>query len=308
MQLVFFGSSGFSVPILEALSSEHHLLAVVTQPDRPRGRGRRPQPTPVKSWAKERGFLVLEPEDLGEIKAELERMHPEAFVVAAYGKILPRWLLDLPPYGAINVHPSLLPRYRGAAPIQWAILKGERETGVTTFLMDEGLDSGPILLQRRVPIGEEETASELSRRLSELGSELTLETLRGLQQGRIRPRPQDHQKACYAPKIERRHGLIHWQEAAGRILNLIRALDPWPSAYTFYRGKLLKIWRARVGWGKGRAGEVIGLEGGIEVACGEGSLIIGELQLEGKRRMGAEEFLRGHPLRVGEKLGGGEGT
>ena len=191
MQLVFFGSSDFSVPILEALSSEHHLLAVVTQPDRPRGRSRRPQPTPVKAWARDRGFLVLEPEDLGEVKAELERMHPEAFVVAAYGKILPRWLLDLPPYGAINVHPSLLPRYRGAAPIQWAILKGERETGVTTFLMDEGLDSGPILLQRKVPIGEE-TASELSRRLSEVGSELILETLRGLQQGRIRPRPQDH--------------------------------------------------------------------------------------------------------------------
>lgn len=252
--------------------------------------------------------MVLEPEDLGELKAELERMHPEAFVVAAYGKILPRWLLDLPRYGAINVHPSLLPRYRGAAPIQWAILKGERETGVTTFLMDEGLDSGPILLQRRVPIGEEETASELSRRLSEVGSELILETLRGLQQGRIRPRPQDHQEACYAPKIERHQGLIRWQEPAGRILNLIRALDPWPSAYTFYRGKLLKIWRAQRGKGRGEAGEVIGLEGGIEVACGEGSLLIRELQLEGRRRMEAGEFLRGHPLKLGEKLGGGEGT
>ncbi len=305
MGVVFMGSAPFSLPTLKALVEEEEVLAVVTQPDRPRGRGLKPSATPVKEWAKGRGIPVLQPEDLGgELVEELRHLRPEVVVVAAYGKILPKEVLKIPPLGCINVHPSLLPKYRGAAPVNWAIIRGERETGVTTFLMDEGMDSGPVLLQRRVEIHEDETAPELLARLADLGGELLLETIRRWRKGELVPQPQRDEEATYAPRLERSHGLIDWKRKAGEIKNLVRGLQPWPSAYTFLKGKLLKVFRARLGDGsRGEPGEVVSLRGGIEVACGEGSLVITELQLEGRRRMSAEEFLRGHPLRVGDKLG-----
>lgn len=305
MRLVFFGSSDFSVPILRALKDRHQVLAVVTQPDRPKGRGLKVQPTPVKAAAEEMDLRVLDPERLdGSVLRAIQDLEPEAFVVCAYGKILPRDFLRIPPLGAVNCHPSLLPRYRGAAPIQRALMKGEEETGVTTFLMDEGVDSGPILLQRRVTIGPDETATELSRRLSLLGAELVLETLEGLEAGIITPIPQDHSRACYAPKVEKAEALISWERPAKAIKDLIRALEMGPGAHTFFRGKVLKVYRAELGEGKGEPGMIIGLGEGIEVACGDGSLWLKELQLEGKRRMGASEFLRGQRIILGERLGG----
>lgn len=304
MRLVFFGSSNFSIPILEALVQNHQVLAVITQPDRPKGRGLKVQPTPVKEWAMKRGLKVFDPEKLDVEFAEvLSALTPEAIVVASYGKIVPKTILEVPPFGCLNVHPSLLPKLRGAAPIQWAILKGKRETGVTVFLMDEGLDSGPILLQRKTAIGDEETAQELERRLSQMGASLTIEALELIQRGEIKPVPQRDEEACYAPKLSREVGLIDWSSPSKKLKDMVRGLEPWPCAYTFYRGKTLKIWKATCKEGKGSPGEVISLKEGIEVACGEGSLLIKELQLEGKRRMKAEEFLRGYKLSIGEKLG-----
>lgn len=304
MRLVFFGSSNFSLPVLEALVQNHEVLAVVTQPDRPKGRGLKVQPTPVKEWALKRGLKVLQPERLDEEFARtLLALMPEAMVVASYGKIIPKAILDIPTFGCLNVHPSLLPKLRGAAPIQWAILKGIRETGVTIFLMDEGLDSGPILLQRKTTIGEEETAEELEKRLSQMGASLAIEVLELLKKGGIRPVPQKDEEACYAPKLSREVGLIDWASPCKKIKDMVRGLEPWPCAYTFYRGKTVKIWKAYCKAGKGYPGEVIDLREGIEVACGEGSLVIKELQLEGKRKMTAEEFLRGYKLNLGEKLG-----
>ena len=304
MGVIFMGSADFSLPILKALSEGEEVLAVVTQPDRPRGRGQRVVPTPVKEWAEGRGIPVLEPQGLKDpFLEEVRGVGPEAIVVAAYGRILPPELLRLPPLGCINVHPSLLPKYRGAAPVNWAIIRGEIETGVTTFLMDEGMDSGPILLQRRVRIGEGETASELLGRLAELGAELLLETLKRWRRGEIEPRPQREEEATFAPKLRKEDGLINWKREAREINNLIRGAQPWPGAYTFLRGKLLKVHRARVGSGRGEPGEVISLEEGIEVACGEGSLLLQEVQLEGRRRVLWEDFLRGYPLSIGERLG-----
>lgn len=305
MRLVFFGSSEFAVPILRALREKHKILTVVTQPDRPKGRGLKVRPTPVKAVALQMGLEVREPERLDRaFLSALMDLEPELFVVCSYGKILPREYLSLPPLGAVNVHPSLLPKYRGAAPIQRALMKGEEETGVTTFLMDEGVDSGPILLQRRTSIRPDEKASELSQRLSEMGAQLLLETLDGLKDRSLRATPQDHTRACYAPKIERHEALIPWERPAQVIKDLIRALEMAPGAYTFFRGKVLKIYEAKTAERRGKPGEVIGLGEGIEVACGEGSLVIYELQLEGRRRMKASEFLRGHPIIIGERLGG----
>jgi len=289
---------------LEALKKVHQIVGVITQPDRPKGRGRKPAPTVVKLFAQKEGLFVLDPENLNQKVLEiLKGFSPEVLVVAAYGKILPSEYLNLATFGAINVHPSLLPKYRGPSPIQWVLLKGERETGVTTFLMDEGLDSGPILLQERVPIEDEDTYSSLFEKLSGLSAQLILKTLEEMEKGTLMPIPQDHQKACYTQKIDRSLGLINWNRPAREIWNKVRALEGWPCAYTFWKGKLLKIWRASLGNGKGEPGTIISLKEGIEIACSDGSLIIRELQLEGGKRMLSFDFLRGHRLDVGERIG-----
>jgi methionyl-tRNA formyltransferase len=305
LRTVFMGTSSFALPLMKALADVEEVIAVVTQPDRPRGRGRKVMPSPVKELALLRGLRVEQPERVKDpdFIGRLRGWGPEVIVVAAFGQILPPVVLQVPPLGCINVHPSLLPKYRGAAPINWAIINGETRTGVTTYFMDAGMDTGAILLTREVEIGEVETAEELGERLASGGTELLVETLKGLKEGTLQPIPQDEKGASYAPVLKKEDGLIRWGEKASRIMNQVRGMVPWPVAFTWWRKKLVKIYRGEIGTGVGAAGEIIALTRGIEVACGTGSLIVAELQLEGGRRMGGDEFARGHRLIVGERLG-----
>ncbi len=305
------GTPRFAVPSLRALvSAGHDVVAVVTQPDKPKGRGRRTAPPPVKCEAVSHGIQVLQPAKIrtDEFALCLEGLEPEVVCVVAYGKILPKRVLDIPPRGCINVHASLLPKYRGAAPVNWAIIRGERTTGVTTMLMDEGMDTGDILLQRQVAI-EDDDAETLAERLSHVGAELLVETLEALERGALTPRPQDDSAATYAPMLKKEMGLIDWSRDAEEIRNLVRGLRPWPGAYTQWGEKTLKVIRAVVAQGEGRPGEVIEASTSLVVAAGRGALRIEELQLEGSKRMGAADFLRGHRIETGTVLGsGGEGS
>lgn len=303
--MVFMGTAPFSLPTLRVLSASEKVAAVVTQPDRPRGRGRKVSPPPVKEFATDLGLPILQPERVKEqdFISLLKELHPELIVVAAFGQILPSAVLEIPPLGCVNVHPSLLPKYRGAAPINWAIIKGETRTGVTTYLMDEGMDTGDILLVQEVEIGRDETAQELGERLAESGTKLLLDTIRGLKEGTLHPIPQDEEGASYAPMLKKDDGLIHWEREAYQIRNQIRGMIPWPIAFTVWGGKRIKIYQGTIGDGKGVPGEVISLQRAMEVACGERSLLIQELQMEGRRRMRWDEFARGHRLTLGERLG-----
>ncbi|UCC65953.1 MAG: methionyl-tRNA formyltransferase [Deltaproteobacteria bacterium] len=305
LHVVFMGTAPFSLLALRVLSASEKVAAVVTQPDRPRGRGRKVSPPPVKEFATDLGLPVLQPERVKDqdFISLLKELHPELIVVAAFGQILPSALLEIPPLGCVNVHPSLLPKYRGAAPINWAIIKGEARTGVTTYLMDEGMDTGDILLVQEAEVGRDETAQELGERLAELGAKLLLETIRGLKEGTLQPIPQDEEGASYAPMLKKDDGLIQWEWEAHQIRNQIRGMIPWPVAFTLWGGKRIKIYQGITGDGKGIPGEVISLQRAIEVACGERSLFIKELQMEGGRRMGWDEFARGHRLTLGERLG-----
>jgi len=299
------GTAAFAIPTLKTVAAAEEVVAIVTQPDRPRGRGREVTPPPVKAHALDLGLPVLQPERVKDplFLAQLAELQPELIVVAAFGQILPAALLALPPLGCVNVHPSLLPKYRGAAPFQWAVIRGETLTGVTTYLMDSGMDTGAILLTREVEIADAETAEELGERLAKIGGELVVEAIRGLKQGTLKPKPQDEQGASYAPLLKKTDGLIPWQEAASQIRNRIRGMVPWPVAYTMWQGKQMKIYRSRVGSGSGKPGEIIAVERGLEVACGTGSIFIDELQLEGGKRINGDAFTRGHRLIVGERLG-----
>lgn len=303
--MVFAGTSPFALPVLTAVAASESVVAVITQPDRPRGRGRKVAPPPVKEHAMNFGFPVLQPQRVKEPQfvTLLGEMQPELIVVAAFGQILPADVLKLPPLGCVNVHPSLLPKYRGAAPISWAIINGETRTGVTTYLMDEGMDTGDILLIKEVEIGQDETGQELNDRLAQLGGRLLLETIEGLKEGTLEPIPQYDKEASYAPMLRKEDGLIHWTAAASDIKNQIRGMIPWPVAFTFFGGRRVKIYRGRTGDGKGAPGKVLSLGVGIEVACGQGSLLIEELQLEGGKKMGWQEFVRGHRLTERERLG-----
>lgn len=309
MRLVFFGTPEFAVPSLEALVSEgHEVAAVITQPDRPAGRDLRPAPPPVKRVAQRLGLEIRQPERLRppEFIQWLRHLAPEAGVLVAYGKIIPQAIIDIPPLGIINLHASLLPHYRGAAPVEWAIARGETRTGLTTMRIDAGLDTGDILLQRAAEIAPEETAPELRSRLAVMGAELLIETLRGLQAATIVPRPQDHTQATLAPMLRKEDGRIDWKLTAAEIANRVRAFVPWPGAYTWLRGKLLHIWRARCAHCA-----LPGLPGSLHVsgerlfvACGgRTALEILELQLEGRKRMPAPDFLRGFRLAENELLG-----
>jgi methionyl-tRNA formyltransferase len=305
LRAVFMGTAAFALPTLRSLAETEEVIAVITQPDRPRGRGREVAPPPAKGLALDLRLEVLQPERVKDpyIISQLEELKPDVIVVAAFGQILPPVVLDLPPRGCINVHPSLLPKYRGAAPINWAIINGEAKTGVTTYCMDEGMDTGPILLVREVEIGADETAEELGERLAALGGELAKETIQGLKEKGLQPIPQDEKGATYAPLLKKVDGLIRWEEEAGRIRNQIRGMLPWPVAFTWWKGKRMKLFRTREGGGAGAPGEIAVVDTGLEVACGTGSLFIEELQLEGGKKMGWEEFTRGHQLTPGEKLG-----
>ncbi len=298
MAIVFFGTPDFAVPTLRSLiDSGEDTALVVSQPDRPKGRGRQISPTPVKALALTNRIPVLQPHKLHEIRETLAKIEPEFLVVVAYGKILPKDILEIPKRGAINVHASLLPRYRGAAPIQWALLNGDSTTGVTTMLMDEGLDTGDILLKAEVPIAIEDNALSLSERLSVLGSRLLLETLQGLRKGLITPVPQSGEP-CYAPPIRPEQGRIDWQRPAREIANLVRGLYLWPQAYCYLGNERLKVFKAQAIEGTGVAGRIEAIEGGnIIVGCANGLLKIEELQAEGKRRLATRDFLSGRRLR-----------
>ncbi|MDN5331109.1 MAG: methionyl-tRNA formyltransferase [Tepidanaerobacteraceae bacterium] len=307
MNVVFMGTPDFALPSLEALVEHgYNVLAVVTQPDRPKGRKRILTPPPVKVKAEKYGIKVYQPEKIRDesFARVLESLEPELFVVVAYGQILPPSVLRIPSIGCINVHASLLPKYRGAAPIQWAIINGEEKTGVTTMWMDEGMDTGDIFLQREVIIDPYWTAVELSEVLSKVGSELLLETLEKIKAGNIIRLPQNHAQATYAPVLKKEDGRIDWKNTAKDIYNLIRGVQPWPGAFTFRKGVELKIWRAEI-YAKGETrgpGKIVGIdkERGILVGTGDGVLLITELQEAGKKKMSAAEYLRGHSIAEGE--------
>jgi methionyl-tRNA formyltransferase len=313
MRIIFMGTPELAAVSLRRLISvpEFQLAAVVTQPDQPKGRGLKLTPSPVKEVALQAGLTVLQPERAREenfIRA-LAALQPELIAVAAYGQILPKAILDLPRYGCINVHTSLLPKYRGAAPIQHAILNGDGETGVTIMKMDVGLDTGDILTQEHTPIGLSDNSQTLHDRLANLGAELLARTIPQYTDGAIPPRPQPAEGVSYAAKIKRQDGEINWAQPAQVIWNRIRGLVPWPGAFSHLPGQpqphLLKIWEAKPVDRSGEPGCVLQADkSGIIIGCGHGALMISLLQREGGRRLTAAEFLAGHSLEVGEKLGG----
>jgi methionyl-tRNA formyltransferase len=307
LTLVFCGTPAFAVPALEKLvEAGFSVPLVVTQPDRPRGRGMELALSPVKQRALQLGLQVSQPDKIKnneDFRGQLARIAPDAIIVVGYGRIIPQWMIDLPPLGNLNLHASLLPKYRGAAPIQWAIARGESVSGVTTMRIDAGLDTGDILLQKEIAIAPEDTAVTLAPRMAAGGAPLMVETLRGLQSGTVRPRPQDHSKATLAPILKKEDGQIDFQLSAREILNRLRGFQPWPGAYTSFRGKNLHLWAARPVERTAAAAEVVAENGHLFVGCGSGALEILEVQLEGKKRMPAADFIHGHQPHNGEKLG-----
>jgi methionyl-tRNA formyltransferase len=311
MDLVFCGTPDFGVPTLKKLlQAGHNVRLVVTQPDRPRGRGQELSVPPVKQVARALGLTVLQPEkikDNQEFRAQLEGLKPQAIIVVGYGRIIPKWMIDQPRHGNINLHASLLPHYRGAAPIQWAIARGETFTGVTTMRIDEGLDTGDILLQRQMHVAPDDTAMTLALRLAEAGAELMIETLRGLEAGIIQPSKQDHSQATLAPMLKKEDGRIDFTRPAPEILNRLRGFQPWPGAFTIFRGHNLTLHRARLaapGIGGLAPGEMKAASEDLFLGCGQGTALeVWELQPEGKRRMKAKDFIHGYRPKAGERLG-----
>ena len=307
--IAFMGTSQFACPVLQSLHDHYRVMAVVTQPDRPKGRGRILSMSEVKERALKIGIPVLQPKRVAEptFLREIQALNARLIVVAAYGRILPRAILEVPEMGCINVHPSLLPKYRGAAPINWAIAQGDVETGVTTFLMDEGMDTGPVLLRRAVSIKPKDTASSLEQRLAKIGAKIILETIEAWERGDISPIPQDSSQATYAPALKKEDGWIDWSQPARVVHNRIRALDPWPGTFTRMGGKILKILCSEVDdtHQNSPPGCIVELKKeGIRVATGEGHIILKEIQFEGKKRLSVREFLLGHRMVEGTMLGG----
>ena len=305
MKLIFMGTPDFAVPCLESLlSAGHEVQAVFTQPDKPVGRKQVLTPPEVKVCAVKHGLTVYQPKTLrnGEAMEIIRGLSPDAIIVAAYGKILPKEILDFPRYGCINVHGSLLPKYRGSAPIQWSVINGDKETGVTIMQMDEGIDTGDILMKRAIPIELSDTAESVFEKLAALGGKTLIEALGMLERGELTPEKQDESLSCYAPMLDKSISLIDWSKSGMTVHNLIRGLYSWPVAYTMLGGKKLKILSASPCDRSGEAGTIISVDP-LTVACREGSVIIHELQLEGKKRMDAKTFLVGHKLCVGERIG-----
>lgn len=306
MRIVFMGTPDFAVPSLQALiDAGHDVCAVYTQPDKPQGRKQILTAPPVKTLALEHDIPVFQPNTLKneDEQARLRELAPEVIIVVAYGKLLPKAVLDIPSHGCINVHGSLLPRWRGAAPIQWAVIAGDEKAGVTTMQMAEGLDTGDMLLTYETKVGEKETAGELFDRLAQSGAELLTQTLVKLDE--ITPRPQDDAQSCYAHMLDKQMAVIDWSRSAHEIDCLIRGLNPWPIALTTLSGERLKVFAAEKANGNGEPGTVLEADPkkGLTVACGEGALKLTEIQLVGGKRMKATDFLRGHAIEVGTKLG-----
>jgi len=320
MLLVFCGTPRFAVPTLERLvEAGHSVPLVVTQPDRPRGRWMDVAVSPVKDAATRLGITVVQPAAIknnAEFRDQLAALAPDAIIVVGYGRIIPQWMIDLPRLGNLNLHASLLPKYRGAAPIQWAIANGESVTGVTTMRIDAGLDTGDILMQRKIAIDPEDTAVTLGPKLASIGAELMVETLRGLETGQLRPTPQDHSQATLAPILKKEDGRMDFSRSARDVLNRLRGFQPWPGAFTMFKGKTLQVHRAQ------RRQHAVALTPGeiavegthLFVSCGKGNdrnkdenagtaLELIEIQLEGKRRMSAQEFINGYRPKSGDHLG-----
>jgi methionyl-tRNA formyltransferase len=303
MRVLFYGTPVFALPTLRALTERHTVVAVVTQPDRPAGRGQHPHASAVRDAAAHYGLPILQPRRLREPgwAERLAAFAPDVAVVAAFGQILPADVLKVPRHGSINVHASLLPRYRGAAPVAWAIIRGERETGVTTFLMDAGMDTGPLLLQRAVAIAADETTGELAGRLADVGAALLLDTLASLPE--LTPRPQDEASATYAPRLKPDDGLLDWQRPARELVALIRGLNPWPGARTVSLAGRLAIWRARAIAGTGVPGTLVATPGLPGIATGDGLVEPLEVQAESRRVIGWDAYLRGARLQLGTRFG-----
>ena len=308
LNLVFCGTPRFAVPTLNRLVEVgFYVSLVVTLPDKPRGRGLELSPPPVKHRAMELGLPVMQPEKIKnneEFRARLAALKPTAIVIVGYGRLIPQWMISLPPLGNINLHASLLPKYRGAAPIQWAIACGETVTGVTTMRIDAGLDTGDILLQRELTLTPEDTAETVAPRLAVIGADLMIETLRGLQTGTVHPRPQDDSRSTLAPLLKKEDGLIKFSRPAVEICNRLRGFQPWPGAFTSFRGKNLHVWAARPAATVLPPGDMKVDGDRLLVGCGQGTSVeILELQPEGKKRMSARDFIHGYHPNTGEKLG-----
>jgi methionyl-tRNA formyltransferase len=308
LNLVFCGTPDFAVPTLERLvATGFHVQLVATQPDRPKGRGLELVSPPVKQCALKLGLPINQPESIKNndaFRAQLAALNPAAIIVVGYGRIIPQWMLDLPPLGNINLHASLLPKYRGAAPIQWAIARGETVTGVTTMKIDAGLDTGNIVLQKEIPIGPDDTAEALAPRLAAVGADLIVATLLGLQNGTVRQRQQDHTQATLAPILKKEDGAVDFSLLATEIMNRMRGFQPWPGAYSTFRGKNLQLRKAGE-FARALSMSEVKVEGDrLFVGCGKGTAIeLLEVQLEGKKRSSAADFIRGYRPLSGEKLG-----
>lgn len=309
MRILFMGTPDFAEASLNALVADgRNVVGVVTNPDKPKGRGHKMMKPPVKEAAERAGIPVWQPASLknGELKEVLDTLKPDVICVVAYGRILPSYVLEYPAYGCVNVHGSLLPAYRGAAPIQRSVINGEEYAGITTMLMNEGLDTGDMLLAEKVKIGEDETSEQLFDRLAPIGGRMLLETLDGLKNGTITPTPQDDSLSTYAPMIKKEEGLINWSADGKTIHNLVRGMNSWPMAYTYYKGEAVKIISAAFEIEKTAEapGTILGLEKnrGLKVACADGAIIIREVQFPGSRRMNIEDYMRGHEINIGEKF------
>lgn len=307
MKIIFMGTPDFAAASLEALiASRHEIQAVVTQPDKPKGRKGELTPSPVKVVAEEKGIKVYQPLKVRdeEFVKTLRAYNPDVMVVVAFGQIIPLSILQMPKFGCVNIHGSLLPKYRGAAPIQWAVLDGEKETGITTILMDEGIDTGDILLKKTIKIDADETSGSLFDKLMALGAKTILETLDELEKGSLTPTKQGESPTAYAKMLTKAMGLIDFTKSAKELDCFVRGMDPWPSAYTLLSGKTLKLWKVRAVEGGGKAGSVIEIgKESFTIACGEGAIEVLEVQLEGKKRMSAGDFLKGSTLNIGQELG-----
>jgi len=307
MKIIFMGTPEFAVPSLEALiNSEHDVIAVVAQPDKPKGRGHKLTPPPTKVLAEKFNIPILQPEKIktDEFLQELKELNPDVICVTAYGKIIPKSILELPEHGCINVHPSLLPKYRGAAPVNWTIINGEKVTGVTIMQMDEGMDSGEILLVREVQIGNDDDAEKMLAKLSNIGGEMLVEALKLIGEGKLNPIKQDQSEVTFAPMLQKSDGQIKWEKSAQDIRNLIRGLTPWPGTFTKLGDYTLKIYKVYICEGRGKPGEIIETgKNSLIVATGDGALEILELQIEGGKRLDIKSFLAGHQIEKGIILG-----
>lgn len=305
MRVIFMGTPDFAVPSLQKLIDRgDDICAVFTQPDKPKGRGHKLQAPPVKELALQHNIPVYQPQTLRDetVQEQICGLAPEAIIVAAYGKLLPKAVLDTPKLGCINVHGSLLPKYRGAAPIQWSVINGDKTAGVTTMYMGEGMDTGDMLLKAETPVGEEETAGELFDRLMLLGAELLGETLDKLEKGELERVPQNEAEATHAPMLSKELSKIDWNRSAKEIHNLIRGLNPWPCAFSMLDGKRIKLLASRIVDGSGAAGTLTVINGDLAVFCGKGAILLTELQTENGKRMSGKEYLLGHPLKKDARM------